>query len=70
MRDKHGSTTSLESFDDLLKRDEQREKDGFPKRIKSGRIITRPGKVIMVPYVVEEQLVHGEFYPIDRSNKD
>lgn len=54
---------SLESFEDLLKRDEQREKDGFSKKIKIGRILAGPGKVIVVPYVEEEKLIHGEFEP-------
>lgn len=54
---------SLESLDELLKRDEQREKDGFKKKIKIGRILAGRGKVIMVPYVIEEKLLHGEFEP-------
>lgn len=53
----------LESMDDLLKRDEQREKDGFQKKIKLRQVLAGPGKVVMVPYVVEEKLVHGEFEP-------
>lgn len=56
-------TISLESFEELLKRDERREKDGFQKKIKIGRILAGPGKVIMVPYVEEEKLIHGEFEP-------
>jgi hypothetical protein len=59
----HGFVASLESFDDLLKRDEQREKDGFPKKIKIRKILAGPGKIIMVPYVEEEKLIHGEFEP-------
>ncbi|OGD25406.1 hypothetical protein A2819_01915 [Candidatus Azambacteria bacterium RIFCSPHIGHO2_01_FULL_40_24] len=53
----------LESFEELLKRDEQREKDGFPKKIKIGRILAGSGKVVAVPFVEEEKLVHGEFEP-------
>ncbi len=59
---------SLESFEDLLKKDEQREKDGFPKKIKIGRILAGPGKVIAVPYVEEEKLIHGEFEPKEPSD--
>ncbi len=59
---------SLESFEDLLKRDEAREKDGFPKKIKIRKILAGPGKIIMVPYVEEEKLVHGEFEP--KSEQD
>lgn len=51
------------SFEDLLAKDEQREKDGFSKKIKIGRILAGPGKVIAVPYVEEEKLIHGEFEP-------
>ena len=54
---------SLESFEELLKRDEQREKDGFPKKIKIGKVLAGLGKVIAVPYVKEEKLIHGEFEP-------
>lgn len=54
---------SLESFEELLGRDEQREKDGFSKKIKIGKILAGPGKVIAVPYVEEEKLIHGEFEP-------
>lgn len=53
----------MESFEDLLRRDEQREKDGFQKKIKIRKILAAPGKVVVVPHVVEEKLVHGEFEP-------
>lgn len=56
---------SLESFEDLLKRDEQREKDGFHKKIRIGQILAGQGKIVMVPQVVEEKLVHGEFEPTE-----
>ncbi|MDP3763372.1 MAG: DUF444 family protein, partial [bacterium] len=59
---------SLESLDDLLKRDETREKDGFPKKIKFRNILAGPGKIISVPYVEEEKLIHGEFEP--KSDED
>jgi len=54
---------SIQSFEDLLKIDEQREQDGFSKKIKIRRILAGHGKVIMVPYVEEEKLIHGEFEP-------
>ncbi|MDO8558896.1 MAG: DUF444 family protein [bacterium] len=53
----------MESFEDLLKRDEQREKDGFPKKIKIKRMLAGHDRVIVVPIVEEEKLVHGEFEP-------
>jgi uncharacterized sporulation protein YeaH/YhbH (DUF444 family) len=58
-----GAITALGPLDELLKRDEEREKDGFPKKIKFRRVLAGPGKVIVVPYVEEEKLVHGEFEP-------
>ena len=54
--------SALETMDELLKRDEQREKDGFSKKIKIRRVIVG-NKVISVPYVEQEQLIHGEFEP-------
>lgn len=54
--------SALETMDELLKRDEQREKDGFPRKIKTRRILVG-NKVISIPYVEEEQLIHGEFEP-------
>lgn len=57
------SLVFLESFEELLKRDEQRAIDGFSKKIKIGKILAGPGKIIAVPYVEEEKLIHGEFEP-------
>lgn len=56
-------TSALESLDDLLKKDEERKEDGFPRKIKLRRVIVGPNKVIVVPYVEEEGLVHGDFEP-------
>lgn len=55
-------TVSLASLDELLERDRQREKDGFPRKIKIGRLI-KPGKIdsgaiVIVPGTVEEKLIH------------
>ena len=52
----------LKSIDDLLERDKQREKDGFPRKVRLGRIF-RPGKagkdnIIIVPTVDEEKFYH------------
>jgi uncharacterized sporulation protein YeaH/YhbH (DUF444 family) len=54
--------TSLRSIDELLERDKQREKDGFPRKINVGRLI-KPGKagkdkVVVVPSTVEEKFIH------------
>jgi len=50
------------SLDELLERDKQREKDGFPRKINVGKMI-KPGKgdkdkVVVVPTTVEEKFIH------------
>jgi uncharacterized sporulation protein YeaH/YhbH (DUF444 family) len=62
-----GVTTihSLSSVDELLERDKNREKDGFPRKIRMGRLI-KPGKgqkgrIILVPTTVEEKFIHDSF---------
>lgn len=62
-----GETTPqvcLRSLDELLERDRQREQDGFPRKIRVGRLI-RPGKgdqakVVVVPTTVEEKFLHDD----------
>lgn len=56
------ATASLKSIDELLERDKQREKDGFPRKVRVGRLV-KPGKqgkasVIVVPTTVEEKFIH------------
>lgn len=56
------SSISIRSIDELLERDKQREKDGFPRKINVGRLI-KPGKggkdkVVIVPSTVEEKFLH------------
>lgn len=60
-------TTCLKSIDELLERDKQREKDGFPRKIRVGRLI-KPGKsgkdkVVVVPTTVEEKFFHDPSFP-------
>lgn len=55
-------TTCLRSVDELLERDKKREDDGFPRKIRIGRMI-KPGKgakdkVVVVPTTVEEKFYH------------
>lgn len=65
LQDKNISATpvsALASMDELLDRDRQREKDGFPRKIRVGRLI-KPGKIdggsiIIVPTTVEEKFMH------------
>ena len=74
-------TTALETLDDLVERDAQRERDGFGRKIKFRRILVGPGRVISVPFVEEEQLSHdarepkniaglGQFLDDDDGNGD
>lgn len=53
---------AIRSIDELLERDKQRERDGFPKKINVGRLI-KPGKggkekIVVVPTTVEEKFIH------------
>lgn len=63
---------SLRSIDELLERDKLREKDGFPKKIRVGRLI-KPGrggkdKVVVVPTTVEEKFMHDpNFNPTEEQ---
>jgi uncharacterized sporulation protein YeaH/YhbH (DUF444 family) len=55
-------TMRLRSMDELLERDKQREKDGFHRKIRVGKLV-KPGrsgkdKVVVVPTTVEEKFVH------------
>ncbi len=52
----------IRSLDDLMERDARREEDGFPRKIRIGRLV-KPGrggknKVVVVPTTVEDKLVH------------
>lgn len=54
--------SQLRSIDELLERDKQREKDGFSRKIRVGRLV-KPrkgdkGKVVVVPTTVEEKFLH------------
>ncbi|MGD9875164.1 DUF444 family protein [Desulfococcus sp.] len=56
------ATTCLRSLDELLERDKLREKDGFPRKIRIGRLV-KPGKggkdkIVVVPTTVEEKFIH------------
>lgn len=55
----------LLSVDQLLSRDEQREKDGFPRKVRFGKFM-KPGhgkkKIIVVPTVEEEKFIHDNSF--------
>ena len=55
---------SFATIDELLERDKKREEDGFPRKVRIGRLI-RPGKsekntVVVVPTTVEEKFIHDK----------
>lgn len=57
-----GYTSRIGTLDELIAKDKQREKDGFPRKIKVGRMI-KPGlkgkgKVVVVPTTAEEKFIH------------
>ncbi len=56
--------TALETLEDLLERDNQREKDGFPRRIRIGKL-SKPSKdsktkVVIVPSTYEPKFYHDD----------
>jgi uncharacterized sporulation protein YeaH/YhbH (DUF444 family) len=62
---------SIRSIDELLERDNQREKDGFPRKVNVGRLI-KPGKggkdkVVIVPSTVEEKFMHDPSFKTDEE---
>jgi len=65
-------TLQLRSMDELLDRDKQRETDGFPRKIRVGKLI-RPSKsgkdkVVVVPTTVEEKFIHHS--PTDEESAE
>ncbi|NIQ94779.1 MAG: DUF444 family protein [Desulfuromonadales bacterium] len=67
-------TAHIRSIEELLERDRQREKDGFPRKIQVGRMI-KPGrtgtdKVVIVPTTVEEKFIHDpNFAPPEEAGE-
>ncbi|HEY6009224.1 MAG TPA: DUF444 family protein [Geobacteraceae bacterium] len=67
-------TVGIRSLDELLERDRMREQDGFPRKIRLGRLI-KPGKggkekVIVVPTTVEGKLIHDRaFRPAEEGGE-
>jgi len=60
-------TTRIGSLEELLERDRRREQDGFPRKIRVGRLI-KPGrgdkaKIVVVPTTVEEKFIHDRIRP-------
>lgn len=68
-----GYTATARSIDELLERDQQREKDGFPRKINVGRLI-KPGKggktkIVIVPTTVEEKFIHDPSFRTDQDGE-
>jgi len=62
MESKQNPLVSLSSLDKLLERDKQREKDGFPRKIRVGKFVkpvkNGKNKVVVVPTTTEEKFYH------------
>ncbi len=56
-----GYDLKFKRMEELLERDNIREKDGFPRKVKLGKLIKpgKDGKVIIVPATVEEKFYHA-----------
>lgn len=56
--------STLKTLDELLENDKKREADGFPKRIRIGKIIKptkgEEGKVVVVPTTTEPKFYHDD----------
>jgi uncharacterized sporulation protein YeaH/YhbH (DUF444 family) len=56
--------TTVHSLDYLLEKDKQRQKDGFPRKIRVGKMVkpSKDGddKIVIVPTTVEEKLFHDK----------
>ncbi len=56
--------TNLQTIDDLMEKDNQREEDGFPRRIRLGRLIKpdkdNKKKIIVVPTTTEPKFYHDD----------
>lgn len=63
----------LRALDKLLEQDKRREKDGFPRKIRVGRLI-KPGKggkdkIVVVPTTVEEKFFHDVVKPPNEESE-
>ena len=65
---------SLQTLEDLLEKDKQREADGFPRRIRIGKL-TNSGKgkkqnIVMVPTTTEPKFYHDDRITEDEEGGD
>jgi uncharacterized protein len=65
---------TIGSIEDLLERDIQREKDGFPRKIRLGKLIKPVSggkeKVVVVPTTVEEKFYHDTRSPDEDESEN
>ncbi len=65
--------SALKTLDELIEKDKQREKDGFPRRIKIGKIVKPlPGnkaKVVVVPTTTEPKFYHDDSLSDDEEQQ-
>lgn len=72
MKPKYNYLMLLQTIDELLEQDKQREKDGFPRRIRLGKLV-RPIKgnqkqVIVVPSTTETKFYHDDSITDDEDD--
>lgn len=65
--------SALQTIDDLLDKDKQREQDGFPRRIRLGKVV-KPGKdnkntIILVPTTTEPKFYHDNSITEDNEEQ-
>lgn len=64
-------TIAIQTLDELLERDKQREADGFPRRIRIGKVAkptkNKQNQVILVPTTTEPKLYHHNINPEEES---
>lgn len=68
------SLVAAQSLDHLLQRDLQREQDGFPRKIRVGKLV-KPGrdgddKIVVIPTTVEEKLMHDRISEEEEEDGD
>lgn len=66
--------TDVSPIDELLEKDNQREKDGFPRKINIGRLI-KPGKsgkdkIVVIPTTVEEKFIHDSTFRVPQEDEE
>jgi uncharacterized protein len=65
---------TMQSLDYLLERDKQREEDGFPRKIRVGKMVkpSQDGddKIVIVPTTVEEKLFHDKVRLDEESEEE